>query len=71
MTMGGAPIRFRDRNGVEWTVTRRASGDLVELEFLSESGERRAATVVPIDERAWAEVAEHAWQVLLQQADPD
>lgn len=71
MTTGGAPIRFRDRNGVTWTVTRRASGDLVELEFRSESGERRVATVVPLDERAWDEVAEHAWQVLLQQADPD
>lgn len=71
MTTGGAPIRFRDRNGMEWTVTRRTSGDLVQLTFLSESGERRTAAVVPLDERAWPEVAEHAWQVLLQQADPD
>ena len=56
---------------MEWTVTRRTSGDLVQLTFLSESGERRTAAVVPLDERAWPEVAEHAWQVLLQQADPD
>ena len=70
MTTGGAPIRFRDRNGVEWTVTRLASGNLVQLTFLSESGGRRVATVVPIDEGAWAEVAEHALQVLLHQADP-
>jgi hypothetical protein len=70
MTTGGAPIRFRDHNGVEWAVTRRASGDLVQLTFLSESGERRVATVVPVDEGAWAEVAEHALRVLLQQADP-
>ena len=71
MTTGGAPIQFRDRNGVEWTVTRRADGDLVRLTFLNESGESRVATVVPMDEGNWAEVGQHALQVLLQQADPN
>ena len=71
MMTGGAPIRFRDRNGVEWTVTRRAEGDLVRLTFLNESGDRRVATVVPMDEGAWAEVGHHALQVLLHQADPN
>jgi hypothetical protein len=70
MAMSAEPIGFRDRNGAKWTVTRRSSGDLVELEFVSESGERRVATVVPMDDRAWAEVAERALQLLLQQADP-
>lgn len=42
---------------------------IVELELLNESGERRVATVVPMDDRARAEVAEPALQVLLRQAD--
>ncbi len=66
MASGAEPIRFRDRsggNGLSPLAHRR-------VEFLNESGERRVATVVPMDDRAWAEVAEHAVQVLLRQADP-
>ncbi len=63
---------MRNRSAFE---TQRCETDshpslIVELKFLNDSGERRVATVVPMDDRAWAKVAEHALQVLLRQADP-
>jgi hypothetical protein len=73
MTTGGrAPIGFRDEHGVRWTVTRRPAeyADLTQLEFVSETGERRVAEVIPLDDDTWDEVNELAWQSLLRGADP-
>ena len=69
MTRSGLPIRFQDERGGWWTVTGRRAGELMELEFVSDSGERRVTRVVPIDDDAWIAVNEHAWQSLLAQAE--
>ena len=70
MATVSVPIQFQDSNGVWWTITRGRAGDLMQIEFVSESGERRVTTVVPIDDDAWGAVNERAWQALLDQADP-
>jgi hypothetical protein len=70
MTTGGAPIQFLDENGVRWTVTWRPAehADLTRLEFVSETGDRRATEVIPLSDDAWKEINELSWQSLLRGA---
>jgi hypothetical protein len=63
-------IRFRDGRGTEWTVTRWPAGDFARLEFVSEVGERRAVTVVPLEDDAWSGVNANAWRAALELAGP-
>jgi hypothetical protein len=67
MARNRAPIAFRDANGTRWKVVRRPAGNLVRLEFMSASGERRVAIVLPVD--AWTGINEAAWQAALEHAN--
>jgi hypothetical protein len=65
-------IQFRDADGALWTVRRRTLGfgNLVRLDFESDSGERRRSDVIPLDEQAWDDVNRLSWQSLLRDARP-
>ena len=69
MGRGGSAL-FRDDQGVQWTASWRPARELLRVEFVTETGDRRATEVQQIPDRLWARCSECAWRALLDVAKP-